>query len=104
MTDTSIDRAEALAANILADAPPDRVRAVVIALGALAGVQDVAGRYACWGGEWPDIYPMWIDEIRRIICAIESTPTADPSHTARVAALRAMIVYAHTIDLSTTAQ
>ncbi len=93
----SADSAAELAGHILADAPPDRVRAVVIALGALAGVHDVAERYAPWGGEWADLYQLWLDAIRRVICEIEAAPTTNPAHATRVQALRACLAHANAL-------
>lgn len=92
----SADSAAELAGHILADCPPDSVRAVVVALSTLGGMP-VAGRYAPWGGEWADLYQLWLDAIRRVICEIEAAPTTNPAHATRVQALRACLAHANAL-------
>lgn len=90
------ERAVFLGGVILADSPPQCVTAVVTALGALAAA---APAHIVHAGEWAHAYPLWRDEIRWVVRAIEAAPvTAAPMHAARRAALRALLAYADAID------
>lgn len=96
-----VDSAEEIAGHIITDATPDAVRDVVVALCALAG-KDVAGRYHPFRGEWADLYPLWLDAIRRVICEIEAAPSTDPAHATRVQAMRACLAHANALSTQET--
>lgn len=90
------DRAVYLGGLILADSPPQCVSAVVVALGALAAAAPAPQPRT---EEWAHAYPLWRDQIRLVVHALEAAPvTADPMHAARRTALRALLAYADSID------
>jgi hypothetical protein len=95
-TTLAADRAVYLGGVVLADSPPQCVAAVVTGLGAIAGAPPA---HIVHAGEWAAAYPLWRDQIRLVVRAIEATPvTADPMHAARRTALRALLAYADAID------